>query len=123
MVFSVFFLLAVFACKVVIIDSSSGDPYGLITAVQTECEYQALTMGSRLGDAFNSYDEGVPFYRRFNHEFEQKSLIYHRIMMTEMERRHLPGFTKENNVKVFTMLALAFAFFFSLIFLERGSYS
>jgi hypothetical protein len=99
-VFLSFFVLAFLSCKILITDGSSGDPYGLINEVQTECEYQALTMGSRLSDAFNSYDEGVPFYRRFNHEFEQKALIYHRIMMIEMERRHLPGFTKENNIKV-----------------------
>lgn len=77
-----------------------GDPFGLLNEIQTECEYQSLTIGSRLSDAFNSYDESVPFYRRFNHENHEKMNSFHRMIMLEMERRHLPHFQKDNNLKV-----------------------
>lgn len=95
-----YLLLVLSFAQVSVIVGNVGDPYGLLNPTQTECEFQALTLGSRLSDAFNSYDERTPFYRRFSHEAEENNKIFHRIMMLEMERRHLPGYTKENNLKV-----------------------
>ena len=64
-----------------------GSPYGLIDAVQTECEYQALTWGSRLTDAWNSYDESVAFKDRFGHEFFAQSASFSKMIHFEMVRR------------------------------------
>ncbi|RYH25571.1 hypothetical protein EON65_15500 [archaeon] len=64
-----------------------GSPYGLIDAVQTECEYQALTWGTRLTDAWNSYDESIPFKDRFGHDFYYQSASFSKMIHFEMVRR------------------------------------
>ena len=93
-------VLIIFFCIFQPTFSDVGDPYGLINAVQTECEYQALTIGTRLSDAFNSGDEDVPFYRRFQNDYLQRISSFHRIIMIEMERRHLPHFLRDNSLQV-----------------------
>jgi hypothetical protein len=103
-------LLAIFSFYIYYSVGAPGDPYGMINSVQTECEYQALTIGSRLCDALNSYEESVSFYRRFDHEYLQKVQSFHRILMIEMERRHLTNFVQENNLKVKVDFFLQFYF-------------
>ncbi len=46
-----------------------GDPYGLISRVQTECEMSSMTFGTRLSDAFNSLDESTSNGTRIHHEY------------------------------------------------------
>ena len=46
-----------------------GDPYGLISRVQTECEMSSMTFGTRLSDAFNSLDESTSNETRIHHEY------------------------------------------------------
>ena len=46
-----------------------GDPYGLISKVKTECEYEALTIGSKLVDQFNIYDEGTEMNFRLQNDY------------------------------------------------------
>lgn len=36
---------------------NDGDPYTMLSAINTECEFLGLTIGTRLCDSFNSYDE------------------------------------------------------------------
>lgn len=39
--------------------SNAGDAFGLISKVQTYCEYESITMGSKLADYYNSLDEAT----------------------------------------------------------------
>lgn len=57
--------------KLHIVDSiNPGEAYGLLGPHETECEYLSLTVGSRLSDAFSSYDESViDLSDRLHHEY------------------------------------------------------
>lgn len=48
---------------------TEGEPYGILSPMETECEYQGLTVGSRLADAYNSYEEDIDELHRYEHEF------------------------------------------------------
>ncbi len=50
-------------------DTSRTDPYSLINKVQTDCEYAAITVGSKLADAYNSFTEDTSSSVRFNHKY------------------------------------------------------
>ncbi len=39
------------------IEADNDKQYGMINRVLTECEYDAMTIGSKLGDTFHSFDE------------------------------------------------------------------
>lgn len=86
------FVPAIAAVIVTVCLSDSDLPYTFIGPVTTECEFVALTIGSRLADAFNSYDE---FYtgNRFQHEYFHASNIYSngfmRLHHADLSRHHL----------------------------------
>eukprot|EP01039_Chlorochromonas_danica_P008633 gene8633-9513_t len=67
----------------------SGELYSLLDALDTECEYQGLTWGSRLADAFNSYEESVPLTDRLSHEFFHESPTFLKLLHGEMAHRNL----------------------------------
>ena len=46
-----------------------GDPFGMITKIQTFCEHDAITMASKLSDTYNSLDEITNRQARMQHEF------------------------------------------------------
>jgi hypothetical protein len=79
--FSVFLLNILINLQLV--SANSGDPFTLIDAVQTECEFEGLTWGSRLADAWNSQDETIDFKLRFSHEFLSQSPSFSKMMHHE----------------------------------------
>ncbi len=54
----------------------TGDPYTLINRIQTDCELEALSFGTRLGDAYNSYDEGTEWDVRMHNDFVAEHLAF-----------------------------------------------
>ena len=52
----------------------SDKPYTLISKVQTECELEALRVGSALADHYNSYDEATEWDARVHEDFLTKNL-------------------------------------------------
>jgi len=46
-----------------------GSPYGLISQVQTECEAEALGIGTLLADRYNSLDEDTEWDMRLHNDF------------------------------------------------------
>jgi hypothetical protein len=46
-----------------------GMPYSLISRIQTECETEALNIGTILADTYNSYDEDTEWDIRLHHDF------------------------------------------------------
>jgi hypothetical protein len=69
------------------LSADAGDAYGLISALQTECEMEALTVGSRLSDAFNSYDETVGLIGRTQHRFFQRQPFFFRLLHHGLEQQ------------------------------------
>jgi hypothetical protein len=51
-------------------------PYGLINKVQTECEYDAISKGSKLGDNYNSFDEKTEVQECLNSDYFSKNLAF-----------------------------------------------
>ncbi len=51
-----------------------GGPFGLISKVQTDCETNTVTFGSKLVDSFSSYDEATEREYRNYHENLVESL-------------------------------------------------
>ena len=49
-------------------------PYTLISKVQTECELEALRVGTALADHYNSYDEATEWDARIHEDFLTKNL-------------------------------------------------
>lgn len=47
----------------------SGRPYTLVSRVQTECEAEALAIGSALADTFNALDEDTEWDLRLHQDF------------------------------------------------------
>ncbi len=80
---SVFLLLQIFPCP-----GDPGDAYGMINAVQTECEFEALTTGSRLADAYNSYDESVSSIDRTHHQYYHRVPYFSRMIHYEVDRHY-----------------------------------
>jgi hypothetical protein len=48
---------------------SASDQYTLINRVQTECELEALQVGSMLADRYNSFDEGTEWDTRIHNDY------------------------------------------------------
>jgi hypothetical protein len=61
--------LLLIICFVSLTSSENGEPFGMISRVQTYCEVAAMTTGTRLADSFNSYDEATEWDARMNHDF------------------------------------------------------
>ena len=61
-----FLSLSIFFRK---IQSADGDAYGLISKLQTECELEALLVGSTLADRYNSFDEGTEWDTRLHNDY------------------------------------------------------
>lgn len=80
-----------------IASAADGDPYGLINAVETECEYQGLTWGSRLADGYNSLDESVQPSDRLSMEIFQESPSFLKLLHAEIAVR--PNSFKEVNIQ------------------------
>lgn len=116
----VVFFAWIVSALVGITNGNDGDPFTLINPVQTECEYQALMVGSRLSDSFNSYDEEVPFYQRFRHDYQKRIGSFHRMAMIEMEKRHLNHYLRENDLQVRLLFTTVFFCFADCFVLERG---
>lgn len=47
----------------------SGEPYTLINRVQTECELEALSYGTKLTDSYNYYDEDTEWDMRIHNDY------------------------------------------------------
>ena len=43
--------------------------YSLISQIQSECELEALNIGSRLADSYTSYDEATEWDVRIHHDY------------------------------------------------------
>lgn len=71
--------------------SAPGDAYGMVSDVQTECEYEALYVGSRLADVYNSYDETVLPIDRIQHDFYRRVPSFARLVQYELTRKTIPG--------------------------------
>ena len=89
---SILFLLFILLSFADLCTSAPGDAYGLISDVQTECEYEALYVGSRLGDAYNSYDETVLPIDRIQHDFFRRIPLFSRLIQYELSRHTIPGY-------------------------------
>lgn len=59
-----------------------GEPFGLITKKQTDCEMDALVLGGRLADAFNSFDEATERDVRLHHDYLAENLGFVRWMQS-----------------------------------------
>jgi len=46
-----------------------GAPYNMISKVQTECEADALSIGTMLADRYNSFDEDTEWDMRIHNDF------------------------------------------------------
>ena len=67
----------VLAITLVLFSASNGDigdPYGLITKVQNDCEFGTITFGTRLVDSFNNFDEATERDVRIHHDVLVESL-------------------------------------------------
>jgi len=62
--FSIFVLITIFLLP--FSSSDDGRPYSLIDKVKTECEIEALTIGTMLADRYNSFDEATEWDVRFD---------------------------------------------------------
>ena len=49
--------------------SDLGAPYTLISKVQTECEREALSYGTKLGDSYNDFDELTEWDMRIHNDY------------------------------------------------------
>jgi len=94
---SAIFCIIILLSIVFVATADIGEPYGLINAVKTECEYQGLLLGTRLSDAFNSYDESVPYYRRLHHRTHLSNAAFSKIIHIETLHHHLPHLSTSNN--------------------------
>lgn len=66
-----------YVCIIGFITFSSGeigDPYGLITKVQNECEFSAITFGTRIVDSYNNFDEATERDVRIHHDYLVENL-------------------------------------------------
>jgi hypothetical protein len=77
------FLLLLYTIKS---SSENGDPYGLVTRTQTDCELQSLTQGSRLADAFSSFDEHTELISRIQHDFIQENILFTTSKMRNLKK-------------------------------------
>jgi hypothetical protein len=55
-------------------EAESGEPFTLISKVQTKCELLALEAGSKLADAFNNYDEDTEYDARVHNDYNTEYL-------------------------------------------------
>jgi hypothetical protein len=51
-----------------------GEPFGMISKVQSACEVEALAVGSKLADYYNSYDEETEWDARVHHDYLVQNL-------------------------------------------------
>ncbi len=102
--FKLYFAVAVIwsLCLFHVSGDDDGAPHTLINAVQTECEYQGLTIGTRLGDAFNSFDEESNEDRlhhdyMFNHDPHNAAFV--KMIHSDRRRRHYSWGLQQSNAK------------------------
>ena len=57
-----------------LIAAENDKPYGLVNKIQTECEYDAMSVGSKLGDNYNSFDETTGLDKCLNNDYFIKNL-------------------------------------------------
>lgn len=60
-------LLAAFAAMAC--SFAMGKPYSLMDKVTTQCELEALSVGTRLADHYNSYDEDTEWDTRIHNDY------------------------------------------------------
>lgn len=58
------------------IKSQLGDPYTWINEITTNCETEALRVGSSLADHFNKYDEGTEWDCRLHSDYLTERLAF-----------------------------------------------
>lgn len=66
--------LVIFHLSFHIVVCNFGDPYSLITKIQSKCELLALEAGTRLGDHFNEYDEATEYDARVHNDYNTEYL-------------------------------------------------
>ena len=59
-----------------------GEPYGLLTKQQTECEVESLAVGSLLADNYNSLDEGTEWDARIHSDYLSEHLGFFAMIRT-----------------------------------------
>lgn len=67
-------LILLLSIPILRIYSNPGDAYGLISRQQTECELEALQIGTMLADRYNSLDEGTEWDVRIHNDWLAENL-------------------------------------------------
>lgn len=61
--------IIVIYCILITLDICLSKPYTWINKIVTECELEALSIGTRLSDQYSSYDEQTEWDVRIHHEY------------------------------------------------------
>lgn len=69
------YLIGFTACFPLIF-AADDKPYGLVNKVQTECEYDAMSAGSKLADNYNSFDEKTEDQHCLKSDYFSKKLAF-----------------------------------------------
>ena len=67
----------------IIIEADNDKQYGMINRVLTECEYDAMTVGSKLGDAFHSFDEKTAISECLSSDYLSEHLGFESYMISK----------------------------------------
>ena len=59
-----------------------GEPYGLISKLQTQCEVEGLSIGTALADNYNSMDEDTEWDQRIHSDFFAEHLGFFSVITT-----------------------------------------
>lgn len=66
--------LCLLCLKFIPSNQKDGTPYGMITRTQTECETEAILIGTILADKYNSFDEDTEWDSRIHNDFHVEHL-------------------------------------------------
>ena len=69
-----YYLLIILFAAINSVQSLKGDPYDMLSRIQTECEIEALQVGTALADRFNSLDEGTNKDVRMHNDYLTENL-------------------------------------------------
>src|SRR5690242_4216106 len=60
-------VLSLLICSVV--QGSDGRPYSLISKIQSDCELEALSYGTKMADSYNNFDEETEWDMRIHNDY------------------------------------------------------
>jgi hypothetical protein len=81
-----------------LVSPNDGRPYTLINRVQTDCEMEAITIGSTLAAYFNGFDEEVSLETRLQLDFLSEHLAF-KLKSSEL---HNSGHKVKNSTTIFS---------------------